>query len=392
MSALAGSTLVLIEVDDVTALAAEIGAASLELYLSEFRSRVERFARASDQVLKVQPHKLCVVLRGVTDAHQIELAGAKLDRLFAAPAAVLDRELRLSVHAAFVPPEEGPRDVKSGLRLAETGLRRARLEGRSWVIARELDALAADAALTASREVEAGIERGEFVLFYQPQVSAAYGSVVGAEGLMRWNHPQRGLLTPNHFLPYCRTSAMLRDLTSLALKSAIGSCATWPGTPSVSVNLPPALLGDEHLSALIGDALAIFGLAPERLVLEITEEAMIDDPDAAVDRLQALRDTGMRIAIDDFGTGYSSLSLLRRLPVQELKIDRSFVVGMREQPRDRVLVQAIIDLAHNFSMKVVAEGIEDDATAELLRGMGCDLLQGYLFGRPMPSRALAALL
>jgi EAL domain-containing protein (putative c-di-GMP-specific phosphodiesterase class I) len=379
----APATLALIELENVDSVSAELSVSSLRLYLEEFQERVRALARNQDEVLDVKPHKICVLFKGIDDPQQLELAGAKLGRLFEAPIAILDQEIRANVVAAFVPPGNKPSSTKERLQVAEAGLREARREGKPYTILQEAKAEDSTNRIKIVREVEAAIEHGEMVLHYQPQIHAGYHNVVGAEALMRWQHPKHGLLSPDRFLPYATGPGMMRSLTWFALKSAISTCVRWPDSISVSVNVPPAILADAVLNDVIGDSLAIFGLAPERLTVEVTEDAMIADPAQTMERLSSLRDLGVRVAIDDFGTGYSSLSHLRDLPVDELKIDRSFVKNMQRDARDQDIVKAVVDLGHTFALKVVAEGVEDEATADTLRGLGCDILQGYLFGKPV---------
>ncbi len=384
------ATLALIELENIDTISAELSEHSLQLYLEEFQDRVRSLARPQDDVHDVKPHKMCVILKDIDDPQQLELAGAKLGRLFEPPIAVLDQEMRANVVAAFVPPGRDTPSTKERLQVAEAGLREARRESKPYTILQQAKAEDSTNRIKLIREVEAAIERGEMVLHYQPQIHAGYQNVVGAEALMRWQHPKHGLLSPARFLPYATGPGVMRALTWSALKSGIGTCVRWPASVSVSVNVPPSVLPDPALNDIIGDSLAIFGLAPERLTVEVTEDAMIADPAQTMDRLAALRALGVRVAIDDFGTGYSSLSHLRDLPVDELKIDRSFVQKMLRDSRDRDIVKAVVDLGHTFALKVVAEGVEDEATADALRELGCDILQGYLFGKPVSVREFEA--
>jgi EAL domain-containing protein (putative c-di-GMP-specific phosphodiesterase class I) len=383
-------TLALVEIENADEVSAELGQTSLELFLEEFEHRVGRLLRAQDEVIKVQPHKLCVVLRGVWDPQQIELAGAKLTRLFESPIEVLDEEIIAAVHAAFVPPGNDPLDTKARLRIAEAGLKEARKANKPFVVREAVNGSGATVGFKRVREVELAFERGEFVMYFQPKIHAGFRSVVGAEALMRWHVPEHGVRSPAEFLPYLEGAPIMRSLTWFSIKSAVAQCASWPEHVGVAINVPPYLLHDTDLIPAVQDALAIFGIGPERLTLEITEEAMIEDPEQALLALGSLRDTGVKIAIDDFGTGYSSLAYFRDLPVDELKVDRSFVSRMLEHPKDHDIVKAIVDLAHNFSLKVVAEGVEDEETADALEALGCDTLQGYWFGKPVPGEQFKA--
>jgi EAL domain-containing protein (putative c-di-GMP-specific phosphodiesterase class I) len=379
-------TLALVALDNASAVAEALGETSFELLIREFRRRVGEFARAADKTLEVAPDKFCVLLRGVAEDQQIELAGAKLKRLFDEPVTLVDQDVLADVRAAFVPPHTLFEDMDGRIRIAESGLREARRLGRGFVIRHELTTDLEQEVLRRTRDVETGLARGEFLLFFQPKVHAGFGTVVGAEGLMRWRHPRHGIQGPDQFLPLCGDTRMQRALSWLAVKSAIATCAGWPRSLDVAVNIPPAVVCDPELPVIVHDCLEIFGLAPQRLTIEVTEEAMLEDPDRAMAALRTLRELGVRISIDDFGTGYSSLSYLRALELDELKIDRSFVTDMLRNRRDRDIVKALIDLAHTFSMRVVAEGVEDAETAALLKQLDCDVLQGYHFGRAVPPR------
>lgn len=377
-------TLALVEIDNAGDVSAELGEVCLKLFLEEFELRVGRLLRAHDEIIKVQPHKLCVLLRGVSDPQQIELAGAKLTRLFALPINLLNEEISPVVYAAFVPPGDEPVDTKTKLRIAEAGLKEARKSNIPFVVRDAVDDSNATVGLKRAREIEMAFERGEFVMYFQPKMHAGFRHVTGAEALMRWHDPNHGVRLPAEFLPYAESPAITRSLTWFAIKSALAQCASWPDGLSVAVNVPPTLLHDPDLVPTVRDALAIFGVGCERLTLEITEEAMISNPEEALLVLASLRETGVRIAIDDFGTGYSSLAYFRDLPVDELKVDRSFVKHMLQRSKDHDIVKTIVDLAHNFNMQVVAEGVEDEETADALQALGCDTLQGYWIGRPAP--------
>jgi EAL domain-containing protein (putative c-di-GMP-specific phosphodiesterase class I) len=377
-------TLALVEIENADEVLTAFGEASQAQFLAAFEDRVRQLARPCDKIIKMQPNKLCVLLRGIHDPLQIQLAGAKLTRLFEPPISILDEEVKVTVHAAFVPPAEDCRDTTTRLRLAETSLREARRSGEPFVIRdAAVGATPTAIAMKRAREVEVAFERGDLVMYFQSQVNAGSRNVVAAEGLMRWDDPEKGVRPPGDFLPFVKSLDLMRSLTWFALKSSVSQCAAWPEHISVAVNISPRVLLDTELVPHVQDALAIFGLAPERLTLEITEDAVIEEPDQALAMLNELRATGVKVSMDDFGIGYSSLAYFRDLPVDELKVDRSFVSNMLERPKDRKIVKAIIDLAHNFSMRVVAEGVEDNETADALQELGADLLQGYWFSKPV---------
>lgn len=385
-------TVALIEIENADEVFAAYGKVSHELFLGEFEERVKQLARSTDKIIKLQPHKLCVLLKGISDPLQIELAGAKLTRLFVPPICILDEEVTVNVRAAFVPPAADCPDTKTRLRMAESSLSEARRTNEPFVIRDASVDSSPTVALKRAREVEVAFERGEFVMYFQSQVHAGFRNVVAAEGLMRWHDPENGVRPPSDFLPYAESRDIMRSLTWFAIKSCVSQCAEWPDSISVAVNVSPLLLLDTELLPNVQDALAIFGLSAERLTIEITEDAVIEEPGQALEVLNELRAMGVKVSIDDFGIGYSSLAYFRDLSVDELKVDRSFVSNMLERPKDRKIVKAIIDLAHNFSMRVVAEGVEDNETADALQELGADLLQGYWFSKPVPEAEFRKLL
>ena len=221
---------------------------------------------------------------------------------------------------------------------------------------------------------------------YQPKVELATGRVRSLEALARWSHPQLGAVSPGEFVPIAEQTGGARRMTSWALEAAIRQMAAWRREGidlDVAVNLSAPDLLDPQLGDEILEALRLHGVPPTRLILEITEGAVIRDPALAVRNMQLLRIAGVRFSLDDFGTGYSSLSQLSRLPLDELKIDRSFITRAHERRDDVTIIMSTIELAHNMGLKVVAEGVETQEAWNLLRRLGCDLVQGYLVSHPL---------
>jgi EAL domain-containing protein (putative c-di-GMP-specific phosphodiesterase class I) len=233
----------------------------------------------------------------------------------------------------------------------------------------------------------------ELSLHYQAQIDCGSGRLTGIEALVRWWHPERGLIGPDQFVPLAEQSGLVRQLTRWVLAAALGQSAGWLALGDavmLSVNLSSHDLLDERLPGFVAQQLERWHFPAERLTLEITESALLSDPDRAVDVLDQIRRLGVRVALDDFGTGYSSLSYLKEWPVDEVKVDRSFVQNLVTDKRDRAIVRATIDLAHSLGLQVVAEGVEDAATLRLLVEMGSDRAQGYHIARPLPPSQLVA--
>jgi len=242
-------------------------------------------------------------------------------------------------------------------------------------------------------DLRRAVDADELTLAYQPKVSLKDPAKQHAEALLRWLHPVRGFVPPSDFIPFAEQTGYIRQLTQWVLKHAIAQCATWrrDGHPmNVSINISARDLMDAELPDEVAALLATQGCAAQWITLEITETAILDDPARALDNLQRLHALGCRLAIDDYGIGYSSLAYLRRLPVDELKIDKSFVANMARDAGDAMIVRSTIDLAHNMGLSVVAEGVEDDAVLERLRELDCDVVQGYLLCQPIPAAAMTA--
>jgi diguanylate cyclase (GGDEF)-like protein len=242
------------------------------------------------------------------------------------------------------------------------------------------------ARLSLMGELRNAVERNELTLHYQPKIHLSDPRELHVEALVRWQHPVRGLVPPSDFIPFAEQTGFIRAITQWVLESAVRQCAQWRREGlrmNVSVNISARDLLNPELAERFAELLAEQGCHAAWIGLEITESAILDDPGHALRNLERLHALGCRISIDDYGTGYSSLAYLKRLPVNELKIDRSFVMSMVTDTSDAVIVRSTIDLAHNMGLCVVAEGVEDEPTLRRLRELGCDMVQGYLFSRPL---------
>jgi diguanylate cyclase (GGDEF)-like protein len=247
--------------------------------------------------------------------------------------------------------------------------------------------------LATLEELRTGLDRGELMLHYQPQLNLATGIVTGVEALVRWNHPTRGLVYPDVFLSLAERAGLMGRLTMQVLEMAIRQCRDWRADGLdlvVAVNLSASNLQDPTLPSHVADALARYGVPPGALDLEVTEEILMRDAERATGVLAELRAMGVRLAVDDYGTGYSSLAYLHALPVDDLKLDRAFVAHCDTDPRSAAIVKSTVELAHNLGMRMIAEGAENEAAVERLREWGCDLVQGYHVSRPQPPDRLVS--
>jgi EAL domain-containing protein (putative c-di-GMP-specific phosphodiesterase class I) len=235
-------------------------------------------------------------------------------------------------------------------------------------------------------ELRRAIDRGQLLLHYQPKVDLRDGHITGVEALVRWQHPQRGLLTPDEFVPLAEQAALIESLSQWVLHTAVGQASAWRRAGfdiPVAVNLSMHSLQDEQLPASVARVLESANLPPSLLVVEITESTLMQDAVRTLAILERLRATGIRVAIDDFGTGHSSLSYLKRLAVDEVKIDRGFVCDIATDETDYIIVRSTVDLAHSLGLRVVAEGVENQITASLLAELACDQGQGFHMSPPL---------
>ena len=267
-------------------------------------------------------------------------------------------------------------------RRADLALRAAKRKGRGTVQTFE-PVIEMDNAEKSfiRRELEAAIAACSLEVHYQPVVAAAGAGMIGVEALCRWHHPVRGAIAPSVFIPLAEQSGLMPALGEFVLRRALTDGARWPNL-TVAVNLSPLQIRDPKLLDLIAGIARESGIAPSRVILEITESVLIEDPQATQQRLEALRALGVGLALDDFGTGYSSLSYLQKFPFSQIKIDRAFVASLGSTATAGAVIQSIVTLGHALGMKVLAEGIETDEQRVLLRLAGCDEMQGYLFGKP----------
>ena len=279
------------------------------------------------------------------------------------------------------------RDAESLLRRADVAMYAAKEAGGGYeVYTPEMDQHN-PSRLTLVSQVRPAIERGEFEMYFQPKVRLSDGRVAGAEALIRWNHPERGMVAPDEFIPLVEKTVLLAPLTTYVMEHVMRQWRVWAdeGTPiPIAINLSPRSLLDRQLPDEIAALLERFTMPPAYLRLELTESFLMADSGRSNAVLHELARTGLSLSIDDFGTGYSSLSHLKALPIDEIKIDRSFVMDMNEDGNDFMIVRATVDLGKNLGLRVVAEGVEDRETFDRLADFGCDEAQGYYISRPMP--------
>jgi EAL domain-containing protein (putative c-di-GMP-specific phosphodiesterase class I) len=349
-----------------------------------FRQRLDSWVRTKDEWRFLNDNRVCVILRDIGSRGELELAAAKLDKVFSEPHYHFGQAMPLLVTAGFTDFDDEEIDLALAMQQASIALNQAKKSDDLFKVFSPQKEKTLQEECKLLERMHLALKLGEFQLYYQPKVHAGYRTLIGAEALMRWHHSESGIVTPDKFMDLAESNDIIKPITWWAIKSAVNRLARWPDQLSIAVNICPSLLLDDDILSVVTDSLELFGVSPSRLNLEVTEKIMIDNPEFVLAQLSRLRKLGVKISIDDFGTGFSSLAYFRDLPVNEIKIDQSFVQHMLVSKKDYAIVKAIIDLAHNFSLKVVAEGVESLAIADRLAEMRCDILQGYVFNKPLP--------
>jgi diguanylate cyclase (GGDEF)-like protein/PAS domain S-box-containing protein len=364
-----------------------------DLLLQQIARRFELEMRGSDTVSRLGGDEFAVLLPQIVSVEDAVAAAVRLRTAIEAEFLVegLTMDVDASIGLAVYPDHAG--DPDELLQRAEVAMYAAKTAHLDYAIYDEELNRHSPRRLGLLGQVRRAITNREFVVYYQPKADARSGRVTGLEALVRWKHPEYGLIAPDEFIPLAETTGLIRPLTSYVLDSALRECQQWLADGrdlSVAVNVSARCLLDLKFPAEVARMLADRDVAAGRLVLEITESAIMADPDRALEVLNHLHASGVRLSIDDFGTGYSSMAYLKNLPVDELKVDRSFVTHMREQHKGHTIVRSTVDLAHNLGLTVVAEGVEDEATWLALNELGCDAVQGYHLARPMSATDLTA--
>jgi diguanylate cyclase (GGDEF)-like protein len=386
-------SLLLLDLDGFKAVNDSLGHEAGDRLLVRLAQRLVATVGPDDVVARLGGDEFAVLVEAETPGAGLRTARRLLEAL-GAPVEFSGRTVRVTVSIGVVEQVGGdPGDV---LRDADVAMYAAKSAGKACV--RQFEP-AMRRAVVAKAELEAdlrhALDRGEFSLRFQPVVDLDTREVRGAEALVRWEHPRRGLLTPGAFVPLAEEIGLVGELDRWVMDEACRVAAGWqalkPGV-TVSVNVTADRFASTDLVGAVADALAETGLPPHCLTLELTETALVADAEATISRLGALGALGVQVAIDDFGTGYSSLAYLHRLPASILKIDKSFVEGLGTNAESTALVRVIMGLAETFGLRTIAEGVESESQRALLRALGCTTAQGYLFARPLPVDELEALL
>ena len=363
--------------------------------LLEVARRLENCVRKSDTVARIGGDEFGVILDDLRDVKFVAVVARKFLQALSKPVIIQEYELyaTCSIGISLYPDDGEDEDVL--LRCADTALYRAKDAGKNnyQYYTADMNTRAFEFLLMESG-LRKAVENDELVVFYQPLIEPENNTLVGMEALLRWQHPEKGMVSPGDFIPLAEETGLIEPIGEWVLEAACAQNKKWQdaGYPpvKVSVNMSARQFSKKNVAEMISGILEKTGLSPEYLGLEITESVIMQDVKSTIAKLKRLHDMGICLSIDDFGTGYSSLSYLKLFPIDYLKIDRSFVFNITSDSTDAAIATSIILLAHSMNLKVVAEGVETEEQLELLRQQGCDYIQGFLFSKPVAAEEFAS--
>ncbi|MFE9954577.1 putative bifunctional diguanylate cyclase/phosphodiesterase [Micromonospora sp. NPDC005299] len=384
--------LLLFDVDRLRQVNESLGHAAGDKVLVDVAERLRAHAPSSALVGRAGGDEFLVTLRLESTEAALELAGQLREQIrgemvFDALTLDVDTAVGVAVH-----PEHGSDAVTLLQRVDLAATAAKSVPGSVQLYSPALESRSLR-RLGLAGDLRRALDDGELEVYFQPKVTLRDRRLVGVECLARWEHPAHGTVVPDDFVAVAEHTGQLGRLTEFVLRESLRRSRDWSHGEqalAISVNLGARTLTDQHFPTLVRDLLDEYGVPPQRLTLEITEAGVLDGTERPIPTLQRLRDLGVRLSVDDFGTGNSSLAQLRRLPVHEVKVDRSFVQGMATDPGDLAIVNAVVTLSQQFGLAVVAEGVESELTLELLQDIGCEIGQGFLFSRPLPYERLEA--
>jgi diguanylate cyclase (GGDEF)-like protein/PAS domain S-box-containing protein len=381
--------LVLLDIERFKTINDTLGRSAGDALIKAVAVRMTGYASEGGRLARIDADHFAIMVPEVqTEEELARLIEQRFREVFGPPFRIGDSELRVSAKCGIaVFPDDGA-DADALFRNAEAALKNAKAKGERYLFYTQTMNERVAEKLSLENQLRQALDKGEFVLHYQPKVNLASGKLTSAEALIRWNDPRTGLVPPFQFIPILEETGLIHEVGRWALHKAIEEYLRWRAAGlaavRIAVNVSPLQLRNRGFIAEIEQAIGIDAAAAAGLELEITESLIMEDVKHSIASLQAIRAMGVTIAIDDFGTGFSSLSYLSKLPLDTLKIDRSFVIGMTVGPEGLALVSTIISLAHSLKLKVVAEGVETEEQSSLLRLLDCDEMQGFLFSKPVP--------
>jgi diguanylate cyclase (GGDEF)-like protein len=363
------------------------GHLAVDCLLQEFAKRLKKLSRPQDFIARMGNSEFILILPEILNDGHVTLAGHKLLTSLQIPFELNSRKHKVTADMGIAIFPDHATDVQGLIQKAEIALLESRHGIKSYAIYSDKTEKGDFHIWDIEVELENALIGDEFELFFQPQVYLQTGELYGAEALIRWKNPDRGYIRPQIFIPVAEKSGQIHSITSWTINAALRLSGQWPATKTplkVAVNLSTRVLADPDLVDAIRSALTIWGTDHKNLTLEVTESALMEEMTSSFIALDNLKSLGLDISIDDFGTGYSSMSYFKNIPASELKIDQTFVCYMLENTMDQHIVKTVVEMAHGFDLKVVAEGIENIETLQALKALGCDVGQGYYLAKPMP--------
>jgi diguanylate cyclase (GGDEF)-like protein len=385
-----------IDLDRFKLINDSLGHAAGDLLLIEMAKRLRDCLRASDVVARQGGDEFVVLLNEIPDVAHVKAVAANILTAVARPVMLSGHECRVTASIGVAMYPDDGTDEQTLTKHADIAMYLAKTEGKNGVrlFSRKIKTPSLD-RLMIETNLRLALERDEFCLHYQPKVDVRSKRISGVEALVRWNHPELGLLPPSQFIPVAEETDLIFPIGSWVIKTACAQNMAWQrqGLPliSMAVNVSPRQFMDDNLLRDIDDALATSGMDPQYLQIEVTESMVMLNIDRAIRVLEAIYSRGVRLAIDDFGTGYSSMSMLKRFPIDTIKIDRSFVRDLPDNSQDKAIAQAIISMGKALGLTIVAEGVETLEQDQFLSGQACDEIQGFLFSKPVPADQIAGL-
>jgi diguanylate cyclase (GGDEF)-like protein len=379
----------MVSIDRFKKVTESLGHAAGDAVLTQAAARLQRCVTSGDTVARFEGEEFALLLTPVAETGDLTEVARAIDEVFKAPFHLGGQEVYVTTSVGISLFPFNGEDSSTILRNAVAALYRAKKQGGNnyQFYAADMNAVALK-RLALETSMRRAIENAEFITYYQPVVNLASGAVVGSEALVRWQHPELGLLPPGRFIGLAEDTGLILDIGDFVMRAACAQTRAWQdrglGRLRIAVNLSARHFQQKDFLDRLLEILGETRLDPTCLELELTETSIMENTESAMKVLTQLRKLGVRMAIDDFGTGYSSLSYLKHLPIDTVKLDRSFVKGATTDPDDAALVMAIVTLAHNLKLRVIAEGVETEEQAVFLRLLRCDEAQGFLFGKPMP--------